>query len=66
MFGNGGQDVNSEPVCLREIDRREIYARLHQSRHEMDIASEPIQLSDYERGTQYAAGLERFSELRAV
>jgi hypothetical protein len=63
---NTGQDVNSEPVCLREIDGCEIDTRFHQSRHEMNVSGEPIQFRDDQRRTQHSAGLERFSELRPV
>src|SRR5436190_17319306 len=34
VLGEGGQDVNSQPVRLREIDGLELDARFHQVRNE--------------------------------
>jgi hypothetical protein len=40
MLGDRGQDVNGEPVGLREVDRLE--RAFHQRRHERNVAGEPV------------------------
>jgi hypothetical protein len=40
------QDVNGQPVGLTEIDGNEVDLRFHESRDEVNVPSEPVQLGD--------------------
>jgi hypothetical protein len=66
MLGDGGQDVNGQPIRLGHIDGHEIDSALHQSGDEMDTAGQPVKSSDNEGGFVTAALVERSGELRAV
>jgi hypothetical protein len=66
MLGDRREDMHREPVRLREVDGRELNARLHQAGHEMDVAGEPIELGDDERGAERTARLEGFGELGPI
>jgi len=57
MLGDGCQDMDGEPVRLREIDGRELDARLHQAGDEVNVAREPVELGDDERGATDARRL---------
>ena len=55
LNGDGREDMDRQPVGLREIDGRELDTRLYQAGHEMNVAREPVQLRDNERCTKRTA-----------
>ena len=46
LFFDSSEDVNDEAVGGRHIDGDEVHTGLHETRDEMDVACEPIQLRD--------------------
>ena len=50
VLGDGSQDVNGEPIRLREIDGDKIYLRLHEVCDEGDVAGQAVELGDYQHG----------------
>jgi hypothetical protein len=50
VLGYSRQDVDRQPVRLRESHRYEVDPALHQVRHEGDLAGEPIQFGDDQDG----------------
>jgi hypothetical protein len=66
VLGDGGKDVDREPVGLGEVDGGELDAALHQVRDERHVAGQPIQFRDDQGRTVEAAEAEGLGELRAV
>jgi hypothetical protein len=66
MLRNGGEDVNREPVRLREVHGYEVHPALHQVGDEGDVAGQPIELGDHQRGVVQPAQRERLRELGPV
>jgi hypothetical protein len=62
MLGNGGQNVDSQPIGLREIDGVKLDTRLHQVRYEGDIAGQPIEFGDNQGRAVQAAETKSFGE----
>ena len=63
---HGGEDVNREPVGLREVHRLELDAAFHKVRDEGHVAGKPVQLGDEERGARPSAPLDGSLKLRPV
>ena len=42
MFGDSGEDMNREPVCLGEVAGDELDSSLHERGNEVDVTSEAI------------------------
>jgi hypothetical protein len=66
MLGDSGEDVDRQPVRLREVGRHELNARLHQPRDESDVSGEPIQLCDQQGRAMRAAKSKGALELGPV
>ena len=64
VFGDGGQDVDGEPVGVRIVGGDELDVAVHQGCDEREIAGEAVELGDDELGLQgpppQAAISERF------
>jgi hypothetical protein len=46
MLRDGCEDMHCEPIRLGEIDGNEVDLRFHESRDEVNVPSEPVQLGD--------------------
>ncbi len=46
MLGNGGQNVDGQPVGLGHIASDEVRAALHQVGNESDVAGQPVKTSN--------------------
>jgi hypothetical protein len=57
VLGNGRHDVDCQPIGLRKIRRLELELGFHQVRDEGNVASQAIQLGDYELCAMQAACL---------
>ena len=66
MLGDGGEDVNGQPVGFGHVYRHEFYAAFHQPADEMHVARQPVELGDDQHRLIFPAGIERGGELRAV
>ena len=66
VLGHGGEDVDGEPVGLRHVHGDKFHAGLHQPADKMDVARQPVELGDQQRGFMFPAGIERGGELWAV
>ena len=64
MLGDGREDVNGQSVRGRHIDGHEVDAAFHQIRDEGDVAGQPVEPGDNQRGAVLAALVERGLELR--
>jgi hypothetical protein len=66
VLSNGRQDVDSQLVGVRVVNRHELDAGVYKSRHEGQISREPIELGDDQPGLVLAAGIYGPCQLRAV
>jgi hypothetical protein len=62
VLGDCREDVDRQPVRHGHIDRNELDATLHQTRDEVHIASQAIELSDYQGSLLLPAGFKRYPE----
>jgi hypothetical protein len=60
MFGDRRQDMNCQPIALREVDGGEFDTAFHQARNERDVARQPIKLRNDQRCLADAARLQRY------
>jgi hypothetical protein len=66
MLGEGGQHVQHQLAGVRVVGGDELDIALHQGADERDVAPEPVELGDEQRGLVPATGIEGERELRAV
>ena len=66
MFCNRGKDMNGEAIGLREIDRLEFDAGVHEVGYKGDVAGKAVELGDYQGGFVNPACRQGFGELRSV
>ena len=66
VLGHGRQDVDRQPVGLREVAGDELDPALHQVRDEGDVAGQPVELGDQQRRLLQPAGGEGRGELGPV
>lgn len=66
MFCDSREDVNREAIGLGHVHRHKVDATLHQSRDEMYVAGETVQLGDDEGCAASPTFLKRRDELRPV
>ena len=66
MLGDGGKDVDGEPIGGRHIDRDKIHAALHQVGDEGNVAREPVEAGNEQGRAALTAFGKGGMELRAV
>jgi hypothetical protein len=49
FFGNGGEDLNSESICIRIVDSNEFNAGFHEGGDEVQVPGKAVQSGDQER-----------------
>ncbi|MFZ1430886.1 MAG: hypothetical protein WAS21_29490 [Geminicoccaceae bacterium] len=59
VLGDGGEDVQGKPVGGRHVHGDELDPALHEARDEGDIAGQPVELGDDQRGPLPLAGGDR-------
>jgi hypothetical protein len=66
MFGDGGQDVESETSSVWVVAGHELYPGIHHGDDERHVAREPVQFGDDEPGLALSAGGQGFLQFRPV
>lgn len=66
MFGNGGKDVDRQPVRGGEVSTDEFNARFHEHRDERHVARQPVELSHDKDGLVPLAVIQGAEKFRAV
>lgn len=66
MLGDGGEDVQGQPVGTRHVHGDELDPALHQACDEGDVAGQPVELGDDQRGALPLAGGDGGMEFRPV
>ena len=66
MLGDGGQDMQREPVGLRHVAAEQLDAAFQQPGDESDVARQPVEFGDEQRGAGLLGVVERLLQLGPV
>jgi hypothetical protein len=60
------QDVNRQSIGLGEVNRHKLHTRLHETRNEVNVSGETVQLGNDERRTVKTAETKRLGNGGAI
>jgi len=66
VLGDGGQDMQREPVGLRHVAAEQVDAAFQQAGDEGDVARQPVELGDEQRGVGLLGMVEGLLQFRPV